>query len=189
MMNAFVQSQGTEEGVSHPWDDKISPAMLNVLTRLLQAAYAILKVHNPRHLKCTIDMLGQINEALLKMKKATQNYDQDKLTETNLKWLEQMKNLLMTVILNMECNLGFVMQTELAVNSLPLLFSIFENLKDLFKRKFTVTDENGKTNERIADILSSLTTLNIEGTDPTSYRVFESAHPVPGGSYQIKENY
>ena len=43
-------------------------------------------------------MLGLIDEALSKMKRATEDFSQDKLTETNLKWLEQMKQLLMTVV-------------------------------------------------------------------------------------------
>lgn len=51
-----------------------------------------------------------------------------------------MKQLLMTVVQNMECNLGYVMQTELAVNSLPLLISIFENVKGLFSRRYTASN-------------------------------------------------
>ena len=82
------------------------------------------------------------------------------------------------------------MQTELAVNALPLLMSIFKNIKELFSRQYTVTNEQtGETSNRVADLFDSLSTLNIEGPDPASYRVFESPHPVPSGSYQIKENY
>ena len=81
------------------------------------------------------------------------------------------------------------MQTELAVNSLPLLLSIFDNLKVLFRKKYTiVNEENSETQDRVSDILTSLTTLNIEGADPSYFRIFESAHPAPAGQ-QFKENY
>ena len=40
----------------------------------------------------------------------------------------------------------------------------------------------------MSDILSSLTTLNIEGADPTSYCVFETVHPTPAGQI-FKDNY
>ena len=67
------------------------------------------------------------------------------------------------------------MQTELAINCLPLLMSIFENLKDLFKRTLTETNEETKeSSTKLHDILSDLTILNIEGTDPTLNRIFDS---------------
>ena len=97
------------------------------------------------------------------------------MSVTNFKWLEQIKSLILTVLQSIQCSLGYIMQTELAFNSLPLLMSIFENLKHLFKRQITETDEETKeTTTRVSDILSSLTTLNIEGADPTVYRVFDS---------------
>jgi hypothetical protein len=72
-------------------------------------------VHNPRHLKGTIEMLGLIDKSLNKISIATDGFNYAKLTETNLKWLDQMKGLVLTVLQNMECNLGYVMQTEMAV--------------------------------------------------------------------------
>ena len=65
-------------------------------------------------------------------------------------------------------------------------------LKDLFVRKCSFSvgkDKDKETESRLLDVLSSLTTLNIEGTDPTSFREFESCHPIPAGSYSAKESY
>ena len=184
MMRAIVQSRGGA------WGDSATPALVNVLRRLLQAAYAILKVHNPRHLKSTIDMLGHIDRAFAAMRTETEDFNHEKMTETDVKWLEHMKQLLMTVAQNVECNLGYVMQTELAVNAIPLLMSIFENARKLFTRQYQATDpDSGETVDKVADLFEALSTLNIEGADPASYRVFESPHPVPAGGYQLRENY
>ena len=60
-------------------------------------------------------MLGLIDKSLNKISIATDGFNYAKLTETNLKWLDQMKGLVLTVLQNMECNLGYVMQTEMAV--------------------------------------------------------------------------
>ena len=60
-------------------------------------------------------MLGLIDKSLNELSIATDGFNYAKLTETNLKWLDQMKGLVLTVLQNMECNLGYVMQTEMAV--------------------------------------------------------------------------
>ena len=89
----------------------------------------------------------------------------------------------------MQCNLGFVMQTELAINALPMLISLFDNLKMLFRKSHTSENEESKEKkDRVYDILTSLTTLNIEGADPSYFRIFESSHPAPAGQI-FKENY
>lgn len=135
-------------------------------------------------------MLGLIDKSFTKLSIATDGFNHAKLTETNCKWLDQMKGLVLTVLQNMECNLGYVMQTEIAVQTLPMLMSVFSTVKKLFTRQFTVTDEEtGAQSDKVADILNSHSTLNIEGTDPASYRVFESLHPVPSGNYQHKDSY
>lgn len=110
------------------------------------------------------------------MRTATDDFNHGKMTGVNFKWLEQMKSLFLTVVNNIECNLGYIMQTELAVNSLPLLMSIFENLRDLFKRQVTSTDEETKeTSSRIVDILTNLTYLSIEGADSANCRIFDTS--------------
>lgn len=48
MLNAINQSQGTRADAQFAWDNESTPAMINVLRRLIQAAFAIVKVHNPR---------------------------------------------------------------------------------------------------------------------------------------------
>ena len=82
------------------------------------------------------------------------------------------------------------MQTELAVSCLPLLMSIFDTMRSLFNVSQVVkNEETGEEKESRLDILGLLNTLSIEGTDPTCYRNFETVHPLPPGSYQLKENY
>lgn len=90
--------------------------------------------------------------------------------------------------------MGYVMQTELAIKSIPILMSIMSILKELFVRKCTFScgkdkEKEKETETRLLDILSSLTTLNIEGTDPMYFRDFESSHPIPQGNYNAKETF
>ena len=91
------------------------------------------------------------------------------------------------------------MQTELAVQAVPLLVAIFDRLKLLFARysfKSAAGAKDGKDGkeeekkrESPLDVLGSLTTLNIEGADPACFSVFESVHPLPSGTYSIKNSY
>lgn len=92
--------------------------------------------------------------------------------------------------MNVECNLGYVMQTEIAVHAVPLLVSIFDRVRHLFIKSIIPNEEeNSEKTAKVIDILTSLATLNIEGTDPTSYCNLESVHPLPSGAYQVKESY
>ena len=53
MMDTIIESQNQDI-----WNDSVHSNMINVLRRLLQAGFAILKVHNPRQLKSTISILA-----------------------------------------------------------------------------------------------------------------------------------
>ena len=164
--------------------------MMNVLRKLLDQGFAILKVHNPRHVKGTVDMLGLIDQAFKTLQDASESFKSSELSPSNVKWLSQIKQLLLTVVMNVECNLGYVMQTEIAVHAVPLLVSIFDRVRHLFVKSIIPNEEeNSDKTEKVIDILTSLATLNIEGTDPTSYCNLESVHPLPSGAYQVKESY
>ena len=105
----------------------------------------------------------------------------------------------MTVVQNVESNLGYVMQTHLAVHAIPLLVSIFDRFRELFARSKvgrgnSAAAEESKEGEipiiqtsgpptASGDLLDSITTLNIEGADPASFSEFESVHPLPSGDY------
>lgn len=90
-MNAIVQSQSSEKNADYSWDDKVSPAMMNVLRKLLDQGFAILKVHNPRHVKGTVDMLGLIDQAFKTLQDATESFKSSELSPSNIKWLSQIK--------------------------------------------------------------------------------------------------
>ena len=102
----------------------------------------------------------------------------------------------MTIVQNIECNLGYVMQTELAVQAISLFVAIFDRLKALFARYSLKSgpgakesEEEEKKQESAPDMLGALTTLNIEGADPACFSVFESVHPLPSGTYSLKNSY
>ena len=86
MMGAIIASQAKEV-----WDDSVSASLINVLRRLLQAGFAILKVHNPRQLKSTISILAQVDQVIKQLRMDTEDFSREKLTDTHFKWLEQMK--------------------------------------------------------------------------------------------------
>ena len=83
MMDAIIASQDKEV-----WDDSVSTSLINVLRRLLQAGFAILKVHNPRQLKSTISILAQVDQVIKQLRTDTEDFNRDKMTDTHFKWLE-----------------------------------------------------------------------------------------------------
>jgi len=97
---------------------------------------------------------------------------------------------MLTVVQNVECNLGFVMQTEMAVQAIPVLTVIFDRVKQLFaQQSVALENKEGEKKERVLEVLSNLITFSIEGADPTGFSVFESVHPLPAGAYIAKENF
>ena len=54
-------------------------------------------------------MLGQIDASISTLREATENFSHDKMSVVNYKWLEHMKTLILTVVQNIQCNLGQIM--------------------------------------------------------------------------------
>ena len=113
-----------------------------------------------------------------------------------MKWLDQMKQLTMTIVQNVESNLGYIMQTQMAITAIPILVSMFDRFRALFSRisvgaVATINEEckEGEATPACGDLLDSITTLNIEGADPASFNIFESVHPLPSGEYVLKNKY
>lgn len=95
-METIVSGQGV--GENKEVDEGTLMASINVLRKLLDGAFSILKVHNPRHLKTTISMLALVDRSLKNLSEATSGFQPDKLSETSAKWLVKIRPLIWTIV-------------------------------------------------------------------------------------------
>lgn len=121
-----------------------------------------------------------ISLVLRQLKKLKELSNDFKMSESNIKWLQEMKELLLIVS-------GQFMVNLTSLNSLLIAYKCLGSLLEcisLIKEIFTVKD---KETSEVFSFFEKLSNYHSEGIDFSNEFVFETSHPYPRGDSLQRE--